>query len=367
MEQSNTGVFFGTRLYLKAYRRLQYGINPEVEIGHFLAGAEFPHVAKVAGSIAWIAPDGTSAALALLQEYVDNRGNVWDYTLDHLTRRFAPGVWPGTAEETDTDGMNHVYLLQLETLGKRVGEMHAAFARTTPDPAFAPEAVDAAEVGAWREGMLDDVRHTLAQLDGRRAQLDAEGAALAARVLAAGEALILRVQRLALDHRGLVKTRHHGDLHLGQVLLAGDDFVIIDFEGEPARALAERRSKHSPLRDAAGIVRSLDYAARTILRRCREAQPEHLEAIAAALLQWRTIATAAFVRGYRGATAAVASVPAQAAVLEDFLSLFVLEKMLYELRYELDNRPDWAAIPLAALAELAEQAPPEDSGPASGG
>jgi maltose alpha-D-glucosyltransferase/alpha-amylase len=152
----------------------------------------------------------------------------------------------------------------------------------------------------------------------------------------------------------LVKTRHHGDLHLGQVLLARNDFVIIDFEGEPARPLAERRIKHTPLRDVAGILRSFDYAARTTMLRCTQAQPEQREAIAAAVRGWREAAAAAFLRGYRRATAEVPSVPADPGVMEDFLILFVLEKMLYELRYELDNRPDWAAIPLAALADLAE-------------
>jgi len=353
LEQTNTGVFFGTRLYLKGYRRLQPGINPEIEIGHFLAThATSARVADVAGSAVWIGPDGSPHALALLQAYAENQGNAWDYTLNHLNRRFAPGAWPGSAEEADVEGLSRLYLMQMETLGQRVGELHRDFAVPSGDPAFEPEPITADEVSAWRRGVLEETTRTMTMLEARKSRLEGAGAMLAESALAGREALERRIEGLALDHRGLAKTRHHGDLHLGQVLIAANDFVIIDFEGEPARPLAERRQKHSPLRDVAGILRSFDYAARTALANSTQVQPEQHEALAAALQQWRTDATAAFLRGYETATAGVASVPEEASVREGYLDLFLLEKLLYELRYELDNRPEWAVIPLAGLAEL---------------
>ncbi|CAL94344.1 maltose alpha-D-glucosyltransferase [Azoarcus olearius] len=343
-EQTNTGVFFGQRLYLKGYRRLQAGINPELEMGYFLARAGFERIATVVGSAEFVTADGSASALAMMQAYVDSQGNAWDYTLDHLGRLFSADTWPGADGERDTDGMNRVYLLQMATLGRRVGELHLALADDRGDPAFRPEPVDGAEVENWRASVLRDIGHTLAQLAARAPALDAEAGALATRVLGMGEELAARVRDLDLDAHHLFKTRYHGDLHLGQVLVVQNDFVIVDFEGEPARPMAQRRDKHLALRDVAGMLRSLDYAVRSIELRIALAQPARDGALARALADWQRNATDAFVTAYHE----VVPPPAAAA---DFLTLFVVEKLLYELRYELDNRPDWVRIPLAALAE----------------
>ncbi len=353
-EQTNTGVFFGSRLYLKGYRRLQFGTNPEIEVGYFLGSAAgFSRVAAVAGSVEYIAPDGRGAALAMLQEFVDNQGNAWDYTLNHLDRLFSPDTWPAAAADAaEAEGRDRVYLLLAQTLGRRIGEMHAAFAHGT-DPAFAPEPLGDVEVEAWRAQVIGDVERTLGLLEAALPRLDERVRDEARQVLAARPPLVARLVGLDLASPGLVKTRLHGDLHLGQVLIAQNDFVIVDFEGEPARPIDERRCKHSPLRDIAGMLRSFDYAVRTVGYHHLQARPEHADALARALSEWKEGVVRSFMRAYHEVVAPLPSVPPDAAVAADFLTLFVIEKLLYELRYELDNRPEWVRVPLAALAEIA--------------
>lgn len=341
-EQTNTGVFFGQGLYLKSYRRLQPGINPELEMGHFLAASGYGRVAPLAGWAEFAAADGSASALAMLQVYVDNQGNAWDYTLDHLGRLFAADTWPGSDGERDVASLNRVYLLQMEVLGRRVAELHRALAEDRGQPDFRPEPVGSAEAAAWRAAALAALESTLALLAGRASSLEGEGAELARRVLALGDALAGRLAGLALDPHGLLKTRYHGDLHLGQVLVVHNDFVIVDFEGEPARPMALRRDKHLPLRDVAGMLRSFDYAARYTERRALRPPGGNGPALAA----WRREAVDAFLAAYHQV------LPPASPALPDFLELLVLEKLLYETRYELQHRPEWVPIPLAAMAEL---------------
>ena len=158
---------------------------------------------------------------------------------------------------------------------------------------------------------------------------------------------------MALHVDGLMKTRYHGDLHFGQVLIAHKDYLIVDFEGEPSRPLEERRHKHSPLRDVAGMMRSADYAARTVLTRLGIGATERHTNIADAAREWRRVVTEAFIDGYSATTRHIASVPQDPASLRALLELFVIEKALYELRYEMDHRPDWIDVPIGGLLELA--------------
>jgi len=347
LEQTNTGVFFGKRLYLKGYRRLQQGVNPELEMGYFLARAGFPHIAPVAGSAEYLDAGGASAALAMAQVYVENQGNAWDYTLDHLGRLFSPDMWPGSGEERDAEGLNRVYLLQIAVLGRRIGELHAALASDSADAAFQPEPVTTGETEAWRAAVAADLGRTLDLLEARRPQLEGSAADDAGRVLAMRADLGARLATLDLAAAGMVKTRYHADLHLGQLLLVQNEFVIVDFEGEPARPMALRREKHSPLRDLAGMLRSFDYAARSAEARAVQTQPERAAEFARELASWQAQTTGVLVAAYHE-VAQPASYGGP-----DFLVLFMLEKLLYELRYELENRPDWVRIPLAALADLA--------------
>jgi maltose alpha-D-glucosyltransferase/alpha-amylase len=352
LDQSNTGVFFGNRLYLKGYRRLHPGVNPELEIGRFLTDVSpYPHIAPVAGAVEYI--DGRSGdvyTLALLQKFQENQGDAWAYTLAYLEGALRTREEP--ADEERPPDSHAAYTDRLRLLARRVAELHAAFARPTGDPAFEPEPVTQEEFAAWRQAVAGEAQETLDLL--ARLKVDSDAAR---DVLAARRKILDRITGLRCDTAGLVKTRVHGDLHLGQALVAQDDFVIIDFEGEPARPIGERRRKHTPLRDVAGILRSLDYAAHAAARSspvpaaataAEASVPEHEEV----LREWEREAAAAFLQSYRAAAAGLASVPERNADFDALLQLMLFEKALYELRYEANNRPDWLPIPLRGLRSL---------------
>jgi maltose alpha-D-glucosyltransferase/alpha-amylase len=344
LEQSNTGIYFGNRLYLKGYRRLHAGVSPEFEIGRFLTDiSPFPHIAPVAGAIEYLRGDGKEpSTLAILHKYVDNQGDAWSYTLDYLKR---------TCVETQAAGeaLHAFYPAQMELLGRRMAEMHHAFARVTGDTAFDPEPVTPDEFAQWKESVVADVAETFMALP--TANVAAHARPLLDELLAMRERLIAMVNALNCDTAGLHKTRYHADLHLGQVLLVQNDFIIIDFEGEPARPIAERRRKHSPLRDVAGMLRSFSYAAHTALGD-EAAVKTDKKNCAAAVAAWHAQAAQALLDGYREAAHGLVSVPANPADFDALIQLFTIEKALYELRYEMNNRPDWIAIPALSLLEL---------------
>ena len=358
-EQTNTGVFFGNRAYLKGYRRLQAGVNPELEIGRFLTvSAPFPHIAPVAGALEYVAADGERVTLAVLQAYVENQGSLWEYSLDYLERYLAAfGVQTEPVERREEQNLHAFFVAQAHRLGRRLGQLHEAFARTTGEPAFDPEPVTAEEIESWRTHVRDELVMTFDQLERRRSSLPETMRALVDRVLALRLRLIERLDALQLHADGLMKTRYHGDLHFGQVLIAQKDYLFVDFEGEPGRPLAERRRKHCPLRDVAGMVRSADYCARTVLTRLGAGAVERQTSLLDAAREWRRVVTAAFIEGYRQTTAHIDSVPRDPVALRDLLELFIIEKALYEVRYELDHRPDWLDVPIGGLLELAEPRP----------
>jgi maltose alpha-D-glucosyltransferase/alpha-amylase len=357
MDQSNTGVMFGNKLYLKGYRRLQPGINPEVEVGRFLTEVSpYPNTAPVLGWVEYVRPDGEVVALALLQQYVENQGSAWSLTQDYLQRLtqrlFTPETPPeGAAREVELHGL---FIAGAQRLGQRLAELHAAFAKPTDDPGFAPEPVTAEEVAQWVQHVHDDAESTLLLLSEQRDRLPEGDRAAATALLAHGPTLLERLRRTTVRDHDFVKTRYHGDLHLGQVLLTGQDFLIVDFEGEPARPLAERRAKHSPLRDVAGMVRSLDYAAAVAGDHNREQPDEKRTAVETALRTWQNEATQAFLAGYSQANASLPSVPKDAQSWQQLLELFLIEKALYELRYEMAMRPEWVGVPLRGLLSLVQ-------------
>jgi maltose alpha-D-glucosyltransferase/alpha-amylase len=358
LEQSNTGVMFGNKLYLKGYRRLRTGINPEVEVGRFLTETSpFPNVAPVLGWIEYVRADGEVVALALLQPYVENQGSAWTLTQDYLQRitqrLFTPVEAPAETPAQDVQ-LHGFFLAMAHRLGQRVGELHAAFAKPADDPAFAPEPVSADEVAQWVQRIHDDAGTTLDLLSHQLECLPEAQREPAEALLAHGATLLERLQRTVLKAPDFVKTRYHGDLHLGQVLLTGQDFLIVDFEGEPARPLQERRAKHSPLRDVAGMLRSLDYAAALAVQNNHEQPAEKRGAVEKAIRTWQAESTQAFVAGYRQASADLPSLPHDAQTWQQLLELFLIEKALYELRYEINMRPDWVGVPLRGLLALVQ-------------
>ncbi len=350
-QSSNTIVMLGERLFLKAYRRLHAGANPEVEIGRFLTDVvHFPNCVPVAGSVEYSAADGRTTTLALLQAYVDNQGDGWEYTLNYLDRFFelSKAQIDATATAADVHGG---YLELIRKLGTRTAELHAVLARKTGDPAFDPEPTLPADVAGWTRRVRAEATIALDLLERRRAALPGAAGQDARRVLARRAEILARIDAHAGDRVAASKTRLHGDFHLGQVLLVENDFVITDFEGEPMRTPAERTQKLSPLKDVAGMVRSFDYAMHAALFRLGPERPETLAQLESVGRQWRAQARQIFFDAYDD-VARTAGLASPRAEMHGLLELLLLEKAFYELKYEIDNRPDWVRVPLRGLSEI---------------
>ncbi len=313
-EQSNSSVVFDERLILKIFRRLEPGINPELELLRFLGERGFRNVPALGG---WYEYSGgpLTATLGLLQEYVADGVDGWELALEEIA----------DAPER--------FLDRLGRLGEVTGQMHTALGSDLNDAAFSPEEPSVESLGLLTATVDEEIARVFLSLpddDERIAPI-------------AGRGEEVREQLRLLTHAGTTGhvIRTHGDYHLGQTLVTGDDWVILDFEGEPARTLAERRRKRSPLRDVAGMLRSFAYAA-TAAELLRDADvPSDWEERA----RWR------FLETYL-ATVDPSLLPAGDAAIERLLAVFELEKAVYELRYELDNRPDWVVIPVAGIERL---------------
>ena len=317
VEQSNSSVVFGEQLILKAFRRVEPGVNPELELLRFLTERRFPHVAPLAG---WYEYEGRllDATLGILQEYVADARDGWELTLDGL--------------EADAEGT----LERLHALGAVTGELHTVLGSDGSDPAFAPEEPSTEALALLTADVDEQIERIFVDLPERE-----ELAPIAGR----GQDVRELLQSLSHIGAGGRVIRTHGDLHLGQTLLADRGWVILDFEGEPARPLPERRRKRSPLRDVAGMLRSFSYAAAGVRILRGRAAPE----------DWEERARAAFLAGYREHVDAGLLPPGQQAI-DQLLAVFELEKAVYELRYELNNRPDWVGIPVAGIARLLQAA-----------
>jgi maltose alpha-D-glucosyltransferase/alpha-amylase len=348
---SNTGVMLGDRLFLKGYRLMRPGVNTELEMSRYLTEVKYPATAPFAGDIIMRRKGAEPTALCSLQAYVRNQGDAWSFTMTYLGR-FVEGVADPAAAGAPAD--HGLYLAHARQLGLRVGELHRALAQPSGDPAFAPERIRAADLERWSKSANRDLRETFARLRAVRARLSEADRGVADALLACQPRLRERLAPVDAALVDATRTRHHGDLHLGQVLLVRDDFLIIDFEGEPGRSIAERRRKHSPLRDVAGMLRSAAYAAARVLSQVHIAPGPHLDAVAAALADWRSQASAAFLAGHREGIGDASSWPADERGVRALLDLFLVEKALYELRYELDNRPDWVGATLRGLLEMAQ-------------
>jgi maltose alpha-D-glucosyltransferase/alpha-amylase len=366
-EQSNTSIIYGNRLLLKLFRRLGEGINPDVEVSRFLTErTSFSQIAPVAGWMEYQRPKSMPVSLAILQAYVANEGDAWHLMLDEihrylehaLTRSEAAPLQNKTVFELTREDPPPLALellgAQLEMarlLGRRTAEMHLALASApAEDPDFAAEEL----TGLYQRSLYQSMRNLIGQVFRTardRLKHLPEGIAAEVRDIVAQQPQILKTfqELLDLDIQA-TRIRCHGDYHLGQVLYTGKDFVITDFEGEPARSLSERRRKRSPLQDVAGMIRSFDYAAQTALARGVNGQPA--AAIEPWVRLWYAWASSAFLRAYLRAAGEASFLPRSAKEQEALLRVFLLEKSIYELGYELNNRPDWVAIPLRGIREL---------------
>lgn len=364
VEQSNTSVKLGDRLILKFFRRVEQGANLDVETGRFLTeNARFAHTPPLAGVIEIEVLDHPPATLAVLQGYVSNRGDAWKYTLESLDAFFGrvQGATPPlSAPELPEEASRALalekvgsYLESAALLGRRTAELHLALSSDPSAPQFSPEPFARDDREAACGGMERLTNRAFQLLGDRLRFLDLPSRELAERVFERREEVMTRLRQiLTLDDAGQ-RTRIHGDYHLGQVLFTGSDFVIIDFEGEPERPLAERRAKRSPLCDVAGMLRSFHYAVRTSLSRRSDGNLKGGERVR--LLDWgrywRHCVSAEFMTAYLSRARSGVFLPHDSAGLDTLLRAFLLEKAAYEIIYELKNRPEWVSIPLDGLLD----------------
>jgi maltose alpha-D-glucosyltransferase/alpha-amylase len=300
--------------------------------------------------------DGTRNTFGLLQGFVRNQGDGWTYTLDFLARAVEEMAVTGTEAAGDAAEMFAPYLAFASILGRRLAELHAVLAEPTDDPSFAPETVDAAAADAWADGAIEQIDAALKLLAPLRDDADGDPVAEdTVNVLDHADALRAAVRRLARTGIGALQTRVHGDFHLGQVLVTQGDATIIDFEGEPARPMEQRRAKSSPIRDVSGLLRSFDYAAATAAPGRTAASAGTEERRMSLLVRFRDAASAAFLSGYREVLASAPNPWVKPIAERALLDLFLIEKAAYEIRYEAANRPGWIGIPLRGMAGLLDR------------
>jgi maltose alpha-D-glucosyltransferase/alpha-amylase len=353
-EQSNTSIIVDDNYVIKIFRRVAPGIHPEIEIGRFLTDvAQFKNAPALLGSIE-LHEDENCSALGVVHAFVENQGDAWTVVgaaLDRLVeeQRLLPNE--AIAETSEVT----VLLKWMRQIGKRTAELHLAFTTPTDNEAFKAEPVTAADTTLWTDQLLARVQNVFALLETNLRNLPEASAAIARQLLGHREAIVAHVEsnwNMTFDG---AKIRHHGDFHLGQVLIAKDDAYILDFEGEPRRSLDDRRRKAAPARDVAGFLRSIDYATSAALGRETDIKPEELEPVAAQVRGWGGRMAGAYWDAYREAIGDVGLWPKDDKQVQQLLDLFLLEKVFYEIEYELTNRPDWSHIPLEATLRILRQ------------
>ena len=366
-EQSNTSIIFDQEAILKLFRKLEPGEHPDVEVTSFLTlEASFPHTPVLLGVLRLEsdAAGGSPIVAGMLQEFLPKSRDAWSFALDVARPYFTA---PRNQEP------QNAILTDVERLGKVTREMHEALATAT-QPAFAPERAAPEDVERWAQRTQHWIRDALSLLErtlGTKGKLPKERVPEAETLVRRRDHYLASVDEIVdtLASDAGLKLRAHGDYHLGQVLrTASDDFMVIDFEGEPARPLAERREKASPLRDVAGMLRSFAYAAATLATEAKALDVPTRELRSG---RWERDTREAFLRGYlspstneiiahaaagREGKQAPAILPQNAGHTRALLALFETEKVFYELAYELNNRPDWSWIPMRGISKLMSQA-----------
>jgi len=339
-EQSNSSVIIGDIAVLKLFRRVSDGPHPEAEMGRHLTEQGYQNVPALLGEVVRVDPEGVRHSLAIVQAFVRNQGDAWTWTLDLLTRGLSDlGAGDEAAIAEATAHADYVEFARL--LGQRLGEMHEVLSRPVHTSAFRPEEADTDNVESLRNRVWDQLQQAARAVE-RAQATDAITEADRTALEAALPALETALPRLTKRLEGTMLTRIHGDLHLGQILVASGDVFLIDFEGEPAKPVAARVAKDHRLRDVAGLLRSFQYAA-AMVRRRGAASHAHLsdEAVGPYLDRFRDQAATAFLAGYRE----------KMDVDDQLLTVFLIEKAAYEVVYEATNRPTWIDVPLRGLLQ----------------
>ncbi len=375
-EQSNTSITYDNRFFLKLFRKVERSINPDVEISHFLSERpKFKNIPGFVGTIEW-KYQNDSMVLGMMQELVEASGDAWALMLDKLddfnARILAlPQLGQSPIELRGTiidpvrfedipEGMKELLDIQAaeqaRILGIRTGEMHLALASGVDDPAFKPEDYSLHYQRSLFAGLQTLVRKTFHNQSKNLKNLSDSVKIEAEEILNMKEEILQTLKRIYKKKIDVVKIRIHGDYHLGQVLFTGKDFIITDFEGEPARSYSERRLKRSPLRDVAGMIRSFHYAAYGGLFLNEQIRKEDIAKLTPYAEQWYHYMSGFFMRAYLETVQGSAFIPKDAEDLDVLMTTFLLEKAIYEVNYELNNRPDWLIIPLRGIKAVMEKA-----------
>jgi maltose alpha-D-glucosyltransferase / alpha-amylase len=357
-EQSNSSLIIEDIMVLKVIRRLSPGIHPEAEMGRYLTAIGYANTPAMLGEVTRVAQDGTHVTMLLLQQYIHNQGDAWQWALDTVALAIQQIAVPeaGATELTAEIVNPEDDLLQLATmLGRRLGEMHMALAAPTDNPDFAPQMATEEDVTAWAAGTRQQLDLAFDALRGKNDWSNPDDAQRVTDLLAQRDRLMEKVDALAAQGIGSLRIRIHGDFHLGQVLVAQGDVYIVDFEGEPIKTVEQRRQKSSPMRDVAGLLRSYDYAAAF----AGSAGPADLSDAAELrkrelIQRFAPTSQAAFLHAYEDVVYA-GSRNASRQAEQALLQLFILEKAGYEVCYEAANRPAWISVPLTGLAKIANQ------------
>jgi len=371
-EQSNTSVLYGKEYLLKLYRHPDQGLNPDLEVSRFLTEeVEFPYIPHFAGGVEYLKADSEPISICILQKFVPNQGDAWSYYLERVKEYYrkilelggeVSGVPPVPASffefswhelapfYAELIGKEAIEFAAL--LGKRTAELHKALASGTDSSSFTKEPFSlrfqesvVKSVETLTESVLQLLRCNLNDLPGH---LQSEAKA----ILDLDNRILKRLQAFADNKMEAMRIRIHGDYHLGQILFTGNDFVIIDFEGEPARSLAERRIKQSPLKDVAGMIRSFHYAAYLSLLAQSETRSEYVSRLTSWAELWYSVMAASFIGSYLDTVRSSQIVPAETSQLQILLDVFLIEKAVYELGYELNNRPAWVLVPIRGIISL---------------
>jgi maltose alpha-D-glucosyltransferase/alpha-amylase len=370
-EQSNTSIRYRNDLCLKLYRKIEIGVSPEVEMCRALTEKTgFRHLPDYLGTLDYVQNRMKRYSIGVLQSFVQNEGDAWQLSLDYVQRYFedvlsrvhcgievpefpASSAEPGVIPELMRDLIGGVYLEMVEKLAIRTAEMHIALASITDQPEFAPEAFTTLYQRSIYQAMCEQVKRAVIMLKQMRSGMPDEQQELVGQLLSQEKKILQQFDPIRSEKIDTLKVRIHGDYHLGQVLYTNGDFVIIDFEGEPARPLSERKIKRSVFRDVAGMMRSFDYAAFNVLLQNNPViRPEDVASLEPWAELWSYYIGRHFVDSYYQASEGKGIIPVTGAQREHLLRGYLMNKAVYELNYELNSRPDWAVIPLRGILRL---------------